>query len=72
MAKEILCAFGVHVDAVAGWLGSHGGEDSLADILRGLFAGEVGTLRLLHLFGRWGIKTSWFVPGIRWRRFPNR
>ena len=28
MAKEILCGFGVHVDAVAGWLGSYGGEDS--------------------------------------------
>jgi hypothetical protein len=28
MAKEILCAFGVDVDAVAGWLGSYGGEDS--------------------------------------------
>ena len=26
--KEILCAFGVDVDAVAGWLGSYGGEDS--------------------------------------------
>ncbi|EPN65743.1 polysaccharide deacetylase, partial [Pseudomonas syringae pv. actinidiae ICMP 19079] len=24
MAKEILCAFGVDVDAVAGWLGSYG------------------------------------------------
>ena len=28
MAKEIFCAFGVDVDAVAGWLGSYGGEDS--------------------------------------------
>ena len=27
MAKEILCSFGVDVDAVAGWLGSYGGED---------------------------------------------
>jgi peptidoglycan-N-acetylglucosamine deacetylase len=44
MAKEILCAFGVHVDAVTGWLGSYGGEESLADISRGLFAGEVGNL----------------------------
>ena len=26
--KEILCAFGIDVDAVAGWLGSYGGEDS--------------------------------------------
>jgi hypothetical protein len=41
MAKEILCGFGVDVDAVAGWLGSYGGEDSPDDISRGLFAGEV-------------------------------
>jgi len=25
MPKEIFCAFGVNVDAVAGWLGSYGG-----------------------------------------------
>ena len=43
MAKEILCGFGVDVDAVAGWLGSYGGEDSPDDISRGLFAGEVGS-----------------------------
>ena len=42
MAKEIFCAFGVDVDAVAGWLGSYGGEDSPDDISRGMFAGEVG------------------------------
>jgi hypothetical protein len=46
MAKEILCGFGVDVDAVAGWLGSYGGEDSPDDISRGLFAGEVGSPRL--------------------------
>jgi len=72
MAKEILCAFGVHVDAVAGWLGTYGGEDSPADISRGLFAGEVGTMRLLDLFERWGIKTSWFVPGHSIETFPEQ
>jgi hypothetical protein len=55
MAKEILCGFGVDVDAVAGWLGSYGGEDSPDDISRGLFAGEVGSPRLLKLFARLGI-----------------
>jgi hypothetical protein len=35
MAKEILCGFGVDVDAVAGWLGSYGGEDSPDDICAG-------------------------------------
>ncbi|GAA7051899.1 hypothetical protein AOH534_02230 [Helicobacter pylori] len=42
MAKEILVAYGVDIDAVAGWLGSYGGEDSPDDISHGLFAGEVG------------------------------
>jgi hypothetical protein len=42
MTKEILCGFGVDGDAVAGWLGSYGGEDSPDDISRGIFAGEVG------------------------------
>ena len=30
--KEIFCAIGVDVDAVAGWLGSYGGENSPCDI----------------------------------------
>ena len=53
MAKEILVAYGVDIDAVAGWLGSYGGEDSPDDISRGLFAGEVGVPRLLNLFKKY-------------------
>ena len=72
MAKEILVAYGVDVDAVAGWLGSYGGEDSPDDISRGLFSGEVGTPRLLDLFDRWGIKTTWFIPGHSIETFPKQ
>ena len=72
MAKEILCGFGIDVDAVAGWLGSYGGEDSPDDISRGLFAGEVGSPRLLKLFGRFGIKTTWFIPGHSIETFPEQ
>ncbi len=72
MAKEILCGFGVDVDAVAGWLGSYGGEDSPDDISRGLFAGEVGSLRLLKLFERVGIRTTWFIPGHSIETFPEQ
>ena len=68
--KKILCAFGVDLDAVAGWLGSYGGENSPDDISRGIFAGEVGTPRLLKLFDRVGIKTTWFVPGHSIDTFP--
>jgi len=72
VAKEILCAFGVDVDAVAGWLGSYGGEDSPDDISRGLFAGEVGVPRLLDLFQRRQMRTSWFVPGHSIETFPEQ
>lgn len=33
--KRVLVAYGVDIDAVAGWLGSYGGEDSSNDIGRG-------------------------------------
>ena len=72
VSKEILCAFGVDVDAVAGWLGSYGGEDSPDDISRGLFAGEVGMPRLVNLFKRFGIKTTWFIPGHSIETFPEQ
>jgi peptidoglycan/xylan/chitin deacetylase (PgdA/CDA1 family) len=72
MPKEILCSFGIDVDAVAGWLGSYGGEDSPDDISRGLFAGEVGAPRLLKLFQRFGIKTTWFIPGHSIETFPEQ
>ncbi len=72
MAKEIFCSFGVDVDAVAGWLGSYGGEDSPLDISRGMFAGEVGTPRLVKLFERFGITTTWFVPGHSMETFPEQ
>jgi len=62
--------FGVDVDAVAGWLGSYGGDDSPSDIQRGMFSGEVGTPRLLKLFDRYKIQTSWFVPGHSIDTFP--
>src|SRR2546421_1205923 len=72
MAKEILCAYGIDVDAVAGWLGSYGGENSPDDISRGLFAGEVGTPRLLKLFDRYGLRTTWFIPGHSIETFPEQ
>jgi peptidoglycan-N-acetylglucosamine deacetylase len=70
--KEIFCAFAVDLDAVAGWLGSYGGEDSPDDISRGIFAGEVGTPRLLRLFEEYDIKTTWMVPGHSIETFPDQ
>jgi len=70
MSKDIKICLGVDVDAVAGWLGSYGGEDSPNDIQRGVFAGEVGSPRLLRLFERYGLRTTWFVPGHSIESFP--
>jgi peptidoglycan-N-acetylglucosamine deacetylase len=71
VGKDIMVAFGVDVDAVAGWLGTYGGEDSPNDISRGVFAGTVGARRLLELFRRFGIPSSWFVPGHSLESFPE-
>lgn len=72
MAKEILVAYGVDIDAVGGWLGSYGGEDSPADISRGMFAGEVGVPRIVELFRRCGITQTFFWPGHSVETFPEQ
>jgi peptidoglycan-N-acetylglucosamine deacetylase len=72
MAKEIICAFGTDIDAVAGWIESYGGGDSPSDIQRGIWAGEVGTIRLLKLFKKYNLKTSFFIPGHAIESFPDQ
>ncbi|GAA2013200.1 polysaccharide deacetylase [Nakamurella flavida] len=71
MPKDIKVSFGVDVDAVSGWLGSYGGEDSLQDIQRGLFAGDVGLPRLVKLFDRYDLKATFFAPGHSIETFPR-
>jgi peptidoglycan-N-acetylglucosamine deacetylase len=72
VTKAIRAMIGVDVDAVAGWLGSYGGQDSPSDIQRGVFAAEVGVPRLLRLFDRCGLRTSWFIPGHSIESFPEQ
>jgi peptidoglycan/xylan/chitin deacetylase (PgdA/CDA1 family) len=72
MSKEILVAFGVDIDAVGGWLGSYGGENSPDDISRGVFAGEVGVPRILELFRRNGLVQTFFWPGHSIETFPEQ
>jgi len=72
MSKNIKVCVGVDIDAVAGWLGSYGGEDSPADIQRGMFAGEVGIPRLLKLFDKYNFKSTFFAPGHSIETFPHR
>jgi len=70
--KEILCAFGTDIDSVAGQIGSYGGGDSPSDIQRGVFAGEVGTIRLLKMFRKYDLRTSFFIPGHSIETFPDQ
>ncbi|CAI7657359.1 unnamed protein product [Penicillium pancosmium] len=69
--KRVLISYGVDVDAVAGWLGSYGGEDSANDISRGVWAATIGTERLLKLFAKYNIKSTWFIPGHTLESFPE-
>jgi len=71
MAKEILCGFRCRCRRGRGWLGSYGGEDSPDDISRGLFAGEVGSPRLLKLFARARHQDDLVIPGHSIETFPN-
>lgn len=70
--KEIFCGVGIDVDAVAGQIGSYAGGDSPSDISRGVFAAEIGSPRLVKLFDKLGMKTSWFIPGHTIETFPKQ
>jgi len=37
-----------------------------------MFAGEVGMPRLVNLFKRLGVKTTWFIPGHSIETFPEQ
>ncbi|SPO29140.1 probable polysaccharide deacetylase family protein [Ustilago trichophora] len=69
--KRVLVSYGVDIDAVAGWLGSYGGEDSVSDISRGIFAAEVGVPRMLKMFEKKNIRATWFIPGHTLESFPT-
>lgn len=70
--KRVRVCYGVDFDAVAGWLGSYGGEDSSSDISRGVYAGTLGTERLLKLFREEEVHTTWFIPGHSIETFPDQ
>ena len=69
--KEIFVAFVIDIDAVSGWLGSYGCQDSPNDIQRGIYAGEVGSRRLLKMLKREGLPATWFIPGHSAETFPD-
>ncbi|TBU28665.1 glycoside hydrolase/deacetylase [Dichomitus squalens] len=72
MPRKVLIGFGVDADAASGWIGSLGAENSPVDVSRGIYAGEVGIPRLLRLFAKYNIKTTWFIPGHSLETFPEQ
>ncbi len=69
--KDIQVCFNVHFDAVSLWIGSFAGADSPCDISRGVHAAKVGVPRLLDLFDRYNIKSTWDITGHSIESFPK-
>jgi peptidoglycan/xylan/chitin deacetylase (PgdA/CDA1 family) len=69
--KKVQIGYGVDVDAVSGWIGSYGGEDSICDISRGLQAGEVNVHRLLKMFKKYNMTQTFYIPGHSLETFPK-
>jgi len=60
--KKIAVNMGADFDAQSLWLGAFN-MPSPAYMARGEFGAEVGTPRLLELFRKYEIKSTWFTPG---------
>ena len=69
--KDIQVCINPHFDAVSLWIGSFGGEDSPCDISRGVFGAKRGVSRLVDLFKRYGIITTWHITGHSMESFPK-
>jgi uncharacterized protein YcgI (DUF1989 family)/peptidoglycan/xylan/chitin deacetylase (PgdA/CDA1 family) len=60
-------------DAVSHWLGTGCHPDNnMADYSSGVFAGQIGAIRLLNMLKKKGIadKVTWFIPGHTIETFP--
>jgi peptidoglycan/xylan/chitin deacetylase (PgdA/CDA1 family) len=60
--KKIAVNLGTDFDAQALWLGAFN-RPSPAQMARGEFGAEVGVPRLLDLYDRFDVKSTWFTPG---------
>jgi peptidoglycan/xylan/chitin deacetylase (PgdA/CDA1 family) len=68
--KRIAVNLGTDFDAQCLWLGAFN-KPSPSYMSRGEFGAEVGTPRLLELYDRFDVKTSWFTPGHTVDTFPD-
>lgn len=48
-----------------------GSIESMLNLRLGVWAGTIGTRRLLKLFDKYDIKTTWFIPGHSLETFPE-
>ncbi|RFU24688.1 hypothetical protein B7463_g11643, partial [Scytalidium lignicola] len=71
MVKRVLVGYGIDVDAVSGWINTCSGAPAgPTDVSRGIFGATVGIDRLLKLWEKYKIKTTWFVPAHSLESFP--
>jgi peptidoglycan/xylan/chitin deacetylase (PgdA/CDA1 family) len=68
--KKIAVNLGVDVDAQSLWLGGFN-RPSPSFMSRGEFGAVVGMPRLLNLFKKYGVKTTFFTPGHTLETFPE-
>ncbi|EXJ87107.1 glucose 1-dehydrogenase [Capronia epimyces CBS 606.96] len=72
--RKVKIALSFDFDAVSHWLGTGCHPDNnMADYSSGIFAGQVGALRLLDVLTKHGIadKVTWFIPGHTIETFPD-
>jgi peptidoglycan/xylan/chitin deacetylase (PgdA/CDA1 family) len=69
--KRLAVSLGPDFDAQSVWLGTFRSK-SQSHMSRGEFGAMVGAPRLLDVFDRYGITTTWFVPVHTMRTFPRQ
>lgn len=69
--KKIAVNLGTDFDAQCLWLGPFN-KPSPSYMSRGEFGAEVGVPRLLELYRRYNVRTTWFTPGHTVDTFPER
>ena len=67
-ARHIVCLT-FDFDAISGFIAR--GQTSPSWISRGEYGPRVGAPRLLALLGKFGIKSTWFIPGHTIETFPQ-
>ena len=68
MGRSIVCIT-FDFDAMSGWIAR--GMTSPTPISRGEFGPQVGAPRILELLARYGISTSWYIPGHTLETYPD-